>query len=81
MKLYLNVDVWLLFPLTISTGFELTFIWSVITLKLIFNLVYNISTKKGHHFNKKITTYCSGISIKMSSKLNFDVGNFDSIVM
>ena len=27
MKLCLNIDVWLLFPLTIYTGFELTFIW------------------------------------------------------
>jgi hypothetical protein len=27
MRLYLNIDVWLLFPLTIYTGFELTFIW------------------------------------------------------
>ena len=27
LKLYANIDVWLLLPITFYTGFELTFIW------------------------------------------------------
>jgi hypothetical protein len=27
LKLYANIDVWLLLPVTVYTGFELTFIW------------------------------------------------------
>ena len=27
LKLYRNIDVWLLLPITVYNGFELTFIW------------------------------------------------------
>jgi hypothetical protein len=43
IKLYSKIDVWLLFPLTFYTGFEVTFVWfeySRVSLSRFLYLVY-----------------------------------------